>query len=233
MPSVTSTEPASQTLSRGIRILEVLADATSPLSIAEIAAAIGVHRSIAYRLLTTLEHHRLVTRGTDGSVELGTGLAALARSVRHDLQSAALPELTALADELGMTAFVAVLEGDEAVTLISVEPRHAQAAVAHRPGTRHPIEAGAPGVAIQTLLPERERVRHAADGARATTARELGYATSHDEVIRGLSSVAVALSIVGQPSAALAVVYVGGDYTVDAIGARLATAAQAIRRELR
>ena len=52
--------PASQTLSRGIRILEILADAREPLSIDEIARRLDVHRSVAYRLLRTLEDHGLV-----------------------------------------------------------------------------------------------------------------------------------------------------------------------------
>ena len=55
MPENTAASPASQTLSRGIRILEVLADARGPLTIDEIASRLGVHRSIAYRLLRTIE----------------------------------------------------------------------------------------------------------------------------------------------------------------------------------
>src|SRR5688572_29617405 len=39
--------PASQTLSRGIRILEVLADAREPLTIDDIARRLDVHRSVA------------------------------------------------------------------------------------------------------------------------------------------------------------------------------------------
>jgi len=54
--------PHSQTLSRGIRILEILADAREPLSIDELSQRLGVHRSVAYRLLRTLEHHRLTVR---------------------------------------------------------------------------------------------------------------------------------------------------------------------------
>ena len=58
--------PPSQTLSRGIRILEVLADARGPLSIDETARRLGVHRSVAYRLVRTLESHGLVTRDGAG-----------------------------------------------------------------------------------------------------------------------------------------------------------------------
>lgn len=56
----------SQTLSRGIRVLEVLAGAERPLSIDEVAAELGVHRSIVYRIVRTLEDHRLVARDPAG-----------------------------------------------------------------------------------------------------------------------------------------------------------------------
>ena len=117
------TAPASQTLSRGIRILELLADAREPLTIDALAIRLGVHRSIAYRLLRTLEDHGLVVRDANGHVSLGARMAALAAGVAHDLQAEALPELTAAANELGMTCFLAILDHDECVTLASVELR--------------------------------------------------------------------------------------------------------------
>ena len=110
-----STTAGSQTLSRGIRILEALADAREPLSIDDLAHRLDVHRSIAYRLVRTLEDHRLVLRDAAGRVALGARMAALAAGVAHDLQAEALPELTAVAGDLGMTCFLAVLDGDEYV----------------------------------------------------------------------------------------------------------------------
>ena len=65
----------SQTLSRGIRALEILADAPHPLTIAELADAMGVHRSVAYRILRTLEDHSLLVRDDGGRVQPGPGLA--------------------------------------------------------------------------------------------------------------------------------------------------------------
>ena len=112
-----SAAPASQTLSRGIRILEVLADAREPLAIDEIARRLEVHRSVAYRLLRTLEDHGLVGRDANGRILLGARMAALAAGVAHDLQAEALPELTDVANELGMTCFLSVLDHDECVTL--------------------------------------------------------------------------------------------------------------------
>ena len=214
-------QPAmSQTLSRGLSALEVLAEAEAPLTIGELASRLDLHRSITYRIVRTLEAHRLVVRNEAGELELGARLAALARNVRSDLQAAALPELTVLANELQMTAFIAILdtESDEAVTLISVEPRHGNAVVAQRPGGRHPIERGAPGRAIRRQL--------------VGEASACPYETSQDEVIAGLSSVAVPLPVPGGPPAALAVVYLTQPLDVEAIGARLERAVEAIRSDL-
>jgi DNA-binding IclR family transcriptional regulator len=231
---VPSTPPASQTLSRGIRILEELADARGPLSIDQLAARLDVHRSVAYRLLRTLEDHGLVTRDSAGRVQLGARMAALAAGVAHDIQAEALPELTAAANELGMTSFLAVLDSDECVTLVSVEPRHAEGSVAQRPGTRHPITRGAPGRAILAQLspdawPEGMSAVLADEVAQA---RERGWATSHDEVIPSLRAVAVPLVLRGRPPAAVAVVFVASRFGDDEVAARLSRSAAAIREAL-
>jgi DNA-binding IclR family transcriptional regulator len=167
--------PPSQTLSRGIRVLELLADAREALTIDDVARGLDIHRSIAYRLLRTLEHHGLVVRDAGGRVELGPRMAALAAGVAHDLQAEALPELTGAANDLGMTCFVTVLDHDECVTLVSVEPRHAVASVAQRPGTRHRVTVGAPGKAILSALDARRWPVDVPDRTRA----EVGQAAAH------------------------------------------------------
>jgi len=221
-------------LSRGLSALEIIAEAEKPIAIAELARRLGLHRSITYRIVRTLEEHRLVVRTPSGGLVPGTRLAALARTVARDMQSAALPELTAVANELGMTAFVAVLDAEEVIALVSVEPRHAAAPVAQRPGTRHPLDRGAPGTAIQAALTAQER---AALGNERLHGEEFfaafpGHATSHDEVVKGLSSVAVPLRVPGQPPAAIAVVYLDRSTDVAAVAHRLRRAAAAVTREL-
>lgn len=225
--------PASQTLSRGIRILEILADARAALSIDEIAARLGVHRSVAYRLLRTLEDHGLVGRDGSGRIELGVRLAALAAGAARDLQAEALPELTAVANDLAVTCFVAVLDRDEAVTLVSVEPRHAIASVAQRPGSRHPVAIGAPGKAILTLVPPSQWPADAAGiSADVADAAARGFAQSHDEVIPSLRSVAVPLALRGRPPASVAVVYLASAHAPEELAGRLARAAAGIREAL-
>lgn len=225
---------ASQTLSRGIRILEILADAASPLSIDEVAAELGVHRSNAYRLLRTLEEHGLVGRDSSGRLALGARMASLAAGVAHDLQAEALPELTAVANELGMTCFLAVRDHDKCTTLASIEPRHAVASVAQRPGASHPVTVGAPGKAIIAQLPRDEWPEGMSAELRTEVGQAIahGFATSHNEVIPSVQSVAVPLALRGRQPATIAVVHVAPTLDTERIVERLTRSAAAIREAL-
>jgi DNA-binding IclR family transcriptional regulator len=221
--------PPSQTLDRGIRILEHLAAAGTPQSIMDVAAGVNLHRSITYRLLRTLETHELVERDAASRYWLGVGVSALARSVRSDLQTAALPRLETLAEDLGMTAFLVMRVGGEAVTVASVEPHDTAAHVVYRPGTRHPLDRGAPGLAL--LMPEAPSDD---DRDALRQARQTGWASSHGEVIPGFRSVAApVLGPDGGARAALAVVFVDETADVMRIGEALTAAASKVSAALR
>ncbi|GGI46889.1 DNA-binding IclR family transcriptional regulator [Agromyces flavus] len=232
-PATPSGGAGSQTLSRGIRALEILADADRNLSIDEVAAGLGVHRSVAYRLLRTLEDHGLVARDAAGRLTLGTGLAALASGVARDLQQVALPELSEVANEFGMTCLLAVLvDTEEAVTLVSAAPRQTTAVVSYRPGHRHPITRGGPGKAILLSLPESAWPTDVSPELRAEMAesRARGYTLSRDEVVPSLRSVAVPLTLPGQPPAAIAVIHVSLPRPESEIAERLQAAARTVSR---
>lgn len=205
----------SQTLSRGIQILETLATAGGPLWIDDVAAHLGVHRSVAYRLIRTLEAHGLVQRTPAGGLSLGLGLAALAAGVEVDLRALAVPVLRSSAETLGLTCFMAMQDGDEAVTLASVEPPRAVAVVAQRPGTRHSLTRGATGRAILSLVQERAGVQSLEIPDELTAqiqqVRSRGWAETADEVIPGLHAVAVPMQLPDGRAAAVASLSVGAD----------------------
>ncbi len=173
--------PPSQTLDRGLAILEIVAD--RPRSTDDIAAVLGVHRSIAYRLIRTLEDRHLVERDPVGLYHPGLRLAVLAQGVQPTLRAAAAGELAALADQLSMTAFLVVRDGDEAITLESVTPRDTPVHVVYRPGTRHAIDRGAPGLALLA-----GQYPDVAERPEVSAARAAGYATSTGEVLAGMAS---------------------------------------------
>jgi hypothetical protein len=138
----------SQTLDRGLRVLEVLAATPNGLTVTALAGEVGVNRTVVYRLITTLEQHGLARRDTAGLVHVGLGVLALARGLQPVLRELAAPVLRALAEELGMTAHLTVADGGEALAIAVFEPTWTDFHVGYRIGSRHPLGQGAAGRAI-------------------------------------------------------------------------------------
>ena len=222
------TAPQSQTLDRGLRILEHLAAAGSPRPVMEVATAVGLHRSITYRLLRTLEDRGFVERDDAGRFGLGLAVSVLARGVRTSLQASATARLTPLVERFGCTGFLVVRAGDDAVTLTSVEPRDVPSHVTRRPGTRHPIGRGAPGLAL--LMPDPPTDD---DRPELVTARAIGWAVSEGEVIPGVRSVsAPVVGPDGTARAAVAVVHTGARDDAEALGQAIVDVARALAADL-
>ena len=142
--------------------LQLVATAPEPVPIAKVAQQLGVHRTIAYRVLATLENFRYLHRLPDGRYIAGNALAALAHNVEMPLREVAHPILRDLAERIAATVALYVAEGDEAVSLAVVEPTAANVHVSFRPGGRHPLGHGSPGYALVTALPPRPGEPHAA-----------------------------------------------------------------------
>jgi len=138
----------AQTLDRGLRLLQFVADTPGGLTITEAAARLGVGRAVVYRLAATLTAHGMVRRDSAGRLRLGAGVLHLARRAQPLVADAALPALRNLAEQVGATAHLTVAEGGEAVALAVVEPSWTRFHVAYRTGSRHPLERGAAGKAI-------------------------------------------------------------------------------------
>ena len=148
MTTTTHHPETSQTLDRGLRALEELADAPTGLTVTELADHLGVNRTIVYRLLATLELHGLARRDAAGRARLGIGVLALARRVQPLLRDAAAIPLRRLAEEVGATAHLTVVDGTEALAVAVVEPTWTDYHVAYRVGSRHALDRGAAGRAI-------------------------------------------------------------------------------------
>ena len=138
----------SQTLDRGLRVLEVLAGTPGGLTITALAAEVGVNRTVVYRLVATLEGHGLARRDAAGLVHVGLGVLSLALGLQPVLRELAAPVLRSLAEDLGMTAHLTVADGGEALAIAVVEPTWTDFHVGYRVGARHPLGQGAAGRAI-------------------------------------------------------------------------------------
>lgn len=138
----------SQTLDRGLQVMQVLAATPGGLTVTELAGRLSVNRTVVYRLVATLEAHALVRRDGKARLHIGLGVLQLASGVQPVLRDQALPVLRRLAEDTGCTAHLTVADGDEALVLAVVEPSWTDYHVAYRVGARHALDQGAAGRAI-------------------------------------------------------------------------------------
>ncbi|MGD1241076.1 IclR family transcriptional regulator [Mycobacterium seoulense] len=178
----------SQTLARGLTALQMVADSPSGLTVQQLADQVGVHRTIAYRLLSTLAEFRLVAKGEDGRYRPASGLAALGASFDRNVRQVSLPTLRALADELGTTVSLLIAEGDQQVAIAVIVPSHVAYQLSFHEGSRYPLERGAAGIALLASMPPRPGERDL-----VTRARERGWVTTYGEIEPNTYGLAVAV----------------------------------------
>jgi DNA-binding IclR family transcriptional regulator len=135
-----------QSVDRAISVMEFLSR-RGWSGVTEVANELNIHKSTAYRLLTTLRDRGLVEQ--DAATEkyrLGFGLVLLASSVRADLDilRCARPVCERLSEQTRETVTVAVLEEDDAVVIHQTISR-TSALNADWTGRHTPLHATAAG----------------------------------------------------------------------------------------
>ena len=195
-----------QSVDRALTILERLAR-SGEAGVTEIASELGVHKSTAFRLVATLEAHRLVEQTEDrGKYRLGVGLLRLAgaTTARLDLVQEARPVCRQLASETGETVNIAVLSESSALYLDQVAG--SSALQPHNWVGQHiPLHATSNGKVLlsglnrqqcdamlsklsaytPTTITTKSKLRSELDQVR-----EQGYALAVDELEVGLTAVA-------------------------------------------
>jgi DNA-binding IclR family transcriptional regulator len=198
---------AVQSVDRALAILELLTR-WPEMGVTEIAAELGVHKSTAFRLVTTLEQHRLVEQaGERGKYHLGFGIVRLAgaTTARLDLAREARQVCRRLADTFNETVNVAVRDGDAAVN-VSQEQGGATVSIQNWIGQRTPLHATSSGKVLLAWLDSGELAPLLADGLKQYTprtvtdpgqlraelglVRQRGWAATAEELETGLNAVA-------------------------------------------
>ena len=152
--SAAGARPSVQSVDRAVSVLEILAK-QGEAGVTEIAEELDVHKSTAFRLLGVLENRGLVEQEKDrGKYYLGAGVLRLAgaAAVRLDISQEGVPVCRELAEELGETANIAVLDDDAAVNIMQARG----SAVGHRAelaGQTHPAARHASGKVLLAHLP--------------------------------------------------------------------------------
>lgn len=148
-------------LLRAFGLLERVARANGPVGLQELASDTDLPKPTVYRMLATLEEAGLVTRELDGRriaagprlvrFALDVQLAKTVRAPRHAI-------LKRLAETLGETVNLTMLDGSEVVYLDRVETEW-PLRMTLQPGSHVPLHCTASGKLLLALLPAARRRR--------------------------------------------------------------------------
>lgn len=145
---------AVQSVDRAVSVLEILAR-LGEAGVTEIADELDVHKSTAFRLLGVLENRGLVAQAKDrGKYYLGAAVLRLAgaAAVRLDISQEGVPVCRELADELGETVNIAVLDDDAAVNIMQARGT-ASVTAQNWLGRRTPLHATSSGKVLLAHMP--------------------------------------------------------------------------------
>jgi DNA-binding IclR family transcriptional regulator len=172
---------------KSVSILSFLAEG-GPATLAGVIEGTGLARPTAYRLLSALEAHRLVTRG-GGRYALGVRLASWgSRVVGVDLVERARPVLDALRDETGESTQLYVRERDRRLCVASVERAGGGLRDAVPVGAVLALGRGSGGKVLLAWAEDGETVS-GVDAAELAEIRHRGWAESVAEREAGVASV--------------------------------------------
>lgn len=202
----------SKTADQALVLLSAVAE-DQPVTATRLCRRLGMNRTIAHRLLTTL-HERGFVRRIGEQYAVGATVLHLAQRVEPLLRDVAFPVLERLSADLGETVVLQVVDGAKVVILSQVIGRRHVVRVEHNLIASHPLRLGASGRALLAYAPART-VRGALDGLSDTETqallerlgviRQTGYETSHDELQEGVHAVAAPVLDNGVAVGALAV----------------------------
>jgi DNA-binding IclR family transcriptional regulator len=149
---------AVKSLRKALAVLNVVAGADRPLTVADVAIKAGIARPTAYRFVQTLVAADYLTQDPlDGRLSVGFAVLPLASSLldRNRLRIEALPHLQALAQQTGERANLGILFRDCVLYIAGVE-KPALPTIYSRFGKNVPAHCSSLGKAILAFLPEPE-----------------------------------------------------------------------------
>jgi DNA-binding IclR family transcriptional regulator len=195
-----------QSVDRAVVLLQAVAAASGrDTTAAALAEACDLNRATAWRILSTLESHGVVSHDRrTGRWSVGPAVAEIARAVEgEDLVALAEPVLARLSARTGETADLAVLHGRDLTYVAEVRP--AAIVAAAWLGRTVPLHATSTGKALLAFLGDGELHRllpavltahtastltdHDALAAELALTRRRGYATCHGELEAHLDGV--------------------------------------------
>ncbi|HWL00814.1 MAG TPA: IclR family transcriptional regulator [Microbacteriaceae bacterium] len=253
---MTESIQGAQLVGRVAAVLRIVSasmpDGTTPT---RVAAATGISRPTAHRILASLAEHGFVDRDARTSRWLlGPELYVMGAiaAERYDITPIARESLLALAAATGESAFLSARRGDETVCLLREEGAFPIRSHVLYEGIRFPLGVASAGIAILSFLSDvaveahLARVDLAARYGEAHTARAVrervaatratGYAVNPGLIVEGSWGMAAAIfDTSGQPAWALSLTGIESRFTAERrpeLGRLLLAAAHRVTQEI-
>lgn len=146
-----------QSLDRGLTILEAVASSREPFSLSDLSGLLGIHRSSAFRLATTLKRRGFLT-AFEGQTEFVLGPSFWRLASQYDwnrmLARICREQLKNLARQIGETAHLAVPMGRQALFIDHVMG-NSPVSITGQTGELAPLHCTAHGKALLLGLDHR------------------------------------------------------------------------------
>lgn len=209
-------------LDRAFSVLEVLARSGRPLSLAELAEESRLPKPTVHRILKSLRDLGYVEQTDRGAYGLSERLGSLRQFGRDEaVREKALPLMERLHAEFDETVNLGLLEGIYIRYAHVIETAQPLRWIV-KPGARDPFHTTALGRAIVAQLPAEQQARLVAKACAAAprstrktlraalekelpATRDRGCAIEEEETVAGVACVAISLSPLGEPLAAVSV----------------------------
>lgn len=253
MPRHAKLAAGSQSLERGLDVLETVEAEGGDIGVREIARRLELSPTIVQRMVTSLARRGYVDKNLETSrYRLGYRSLALGAhgGTGADYIVTARRELERLARDHGLNGFVSVLHGGRAVYLLAVQAE-APVAIKVAPGSEMALHSTAAGKVLLASMSDPEARKLLGHGklAAVTThtltdpaavisglikVRKQGFATVSEENIRGVLSVGAPIrDRAGKVLAALSVAfprYLDASQTLQSVTPLVVAAAQRVSR---
>lgn len=149
-----------KSVDKAMELIEILLQHRRPMTLQEVSDVSGYPKSTVHGLISTLCAHRMVQQQEDGRYALGIRLfeCGCAVSAGWDISVAARPHLEQLAAKTGGSAYIALLDGDSALSFdrcigsggLQVMPEM---------GSRMPLHATAQGKLLLAQMNDRQALK--------------------------------------------------------------------------
>jgi IclR family transcriptional regulator, acetate operon repressor len=206
--------PPVQSVARAFELLEVIADSGGATNLSDLARSAGLPLGTIHRLLRTLVDLGYLRQQPSREYALGPRLIRLGETSSHLVGPWARPYLGSLVDELGETANLAMLDGDQIVYVAQVPSRHSMRMFTevgkrvspHCTAVGKAMLSSLPGAQVDAILRTSGMHRYTDNtitdpvslADQLEVVRDHGYATDEGEKETGVRCVAVL--VLGAPA---------------------------------